>query len=177
MGMKVAKGSAMGRVVLILLSTGAMLAQGQSPTEDRTSPQQTQVRGYWVDPSTGLIWAGKDNGKDVTWNKATKYCRNLRLAGYSDWGLATIDELQGIFDKTANAPGMAGKHSKVPDTWHVKGNLFLTAYEWSSFQERDDRGHLAGYAWYFDFNGGKPIKDQTGYGYFTHALCVRGPEK
>jgi hypothetical protein len=46
--------------------------------------QETQVRGYWVDPSTGLMWAGRDNGKDVNWHKAMKYCRDLRLAGYSD---------------------------------------------------------------------------------------------
>lgn len=163
------------KAVLILLSI-AIIAIAQSPTEDRTSPQQTQVRGYWVDPSTGLMWAGKDNGKDVTWDKAEKYCRNLRLAGDSNWRLATIDELQGIFDKTANAPGLAGKHSKMTYTWHVKGNLFLTGFEWSSFQKRDDRGHLAGYAWYFDFNGGIPIKDQTGYSNFKHVLCARGPE-
>ena len=36
------------------------------------------MRGYWVDPSTSLMWAGKDNGKDVSWNKAMKYCRDLR---------------------------------------------------------------------------------------------------
>jgi hypothetical protein len=62
------------------------------------------VRGYWIDPATGLMWAGKDNGKDVYWRKARKYCRNLRLGGYSDWRLATIEELQGIYDKNANAP-------------------------------------------------------------------------
>ncbi|MGA9717181.1 MAG: DUF1566 domain-containing protein [Acidobacteriaceae bacterium] len=94
-----------GKVVLFLLYVIAMIAGAQSPTSDRGLAQETQVRGYWVDPSTGLMWAGKDNGKDVSWKKAMKYCRDLRLAGYSDWKLATLAELEGIYDKSANAPG------------------------------------------------------------------------
>ncbi|HUD56770.1 MAG TPA: hypothetical protein VMR02_16185 [Terracidiphilus sp.] len=35
--------------------------------------QEAQARGYWADPSTGLMWAAKDNGKDVSWRKAMKY--------------------------------------------------------------------------------------------------------
>jgi hypothetical protein len=119
------------------------------------------------------MWAGKDNGRDVTWHKAMKYCRNLRLAGYSDWRLANMAELQGIYDRTANAPGL-GVHEVEPTTWHVKGNVFLTAYEWSSNYRMDDRGHPNGYAYYFNFNEGKPNDDQTGYSSFKHALCVRG---
>jgi hypothetical protein len=55
------------RVVLLLLSIAAMTSGAQSPTEDRSPAQQTQPRGFWTDPSTGLMWAGKDNGKDVSW--------------------------------------------------------------------------------------------------------------
>ena len=43
------------------------------------SAQDTQVRGFWVDPSTGLMWAKKDNGKDVNWKNAVKYCRDLQV--------------------------------------------------------------------------------------------------
>ena len=151
-----------------------MIADAQSSTQDRWLERDTQVRGYWIDPSTGLMWAGKDNnGKDVSWQKAMKYCRDLRLAGYSDWRLATIDELQGIYDESAEAPGLAGKHNDVATTWHVKGNLFLTGLQWSSTRENDDRGHPSGYAWRFDFNNGRRFKDQLGYFTFKRALCVR----
>jgi hypothetical protein len=92
-------------LVLLSFSTASMIAGAQSSTEGRGLAKETQVRGYWIDPSTGLMWAGKDNGKDVKWGKAMTYCRDLRLAGYSDWRLATIDELQGIYDRSANAPG------------------------------------------------------------------------
>jgi hypothetical protein len=78
------------------------------------------VRGYWVDPSTGLMWAGRDNGKDVSWKGALRYCRNLRLAGHSDWRLATLTELGEIYDKNANAPGLAGMHDDVHTNWRVR---------------------------------------------------------
>jgi Protein of unknown function (DUF1566) len=150
-----------------------MVAGGQSLSNDRVAARDTKAHGYWTDPATGLMWAVKDNGRDVTWHKAVKYCRDLRLAGYSDWRLANMAELQGIYDRTANAPGL-GAHEIEPTTWHVKGNLFLTAYQWSSNDILDDRGHPSGYAYYFDFNEGKPNEDQKGYSTYKHALCARG---
>jgi len=112
--------------------------------------------------------------------KAVKYCRNLRLAGYSDWSLATLAELGAIFDRNANAPGLAGSGKDNLLTYHVQGNLFLTGDEWSGERRYDDRGHPDGYAWYFDFNGGRPNDDPTGWPYpfvMMRALCVRGSEK
>lgn len=160
---------------LILLSIAATLASAQSSTEDQTSAQQTQVRGYWVDPSTGLMWTGKDNGKDVSWKGAVKYCRDLRLARYSDWRLATLQELEGIYDKNAESPGLAGPPKKPRAfTWHVKGNLFLTGNQWSSTQLADDRGHPSGYARRFDFNEGRSFDgDELWFHTNKRALCVR----
>jgi len=129
------------------------------------------------------MWAARDNGKDVSWKNAVKYCRDLRLAGHSDWRLASLSELEGIYDKSANAPGLArlGGPAKGSEfTWHVKGNLFLTGDQWSSSQGLDDRGHPSGYVWYFDFNEGGPSDDPTGFPYpFANrrALCVRGSGK
>lgn len=163
--------------VLVPLFAAAVLAGAQSSMEDRGLAKQTQARGYWIDPSTGLMWAGKDNGKDVTWHKATKYCRELRLAGYSDWRLPTIDELQGIYDRNAQAPGRDGKHDDEDFTFHVKGKLFLRGSQWSSSRRSDDRGKASGYAWYFDFNNGGPVDDPLGYHANKHALCVRGSGK
>jgi hypothetical protein len=155
---------------------GPAVANAQPSTEDESSAQETQARGYWVDPATGLMWAGRDNGKDVSWKKAAKYCRTLRLAAYSDWRLANIDELQGIYDKASDVPGLAGSGKDNLFTWHVKGNLFLTGDQWSSSQRTDDRGHPDGYAWYFNFNEGRSNDDPTGWPYsfvMMRALCVR----
>lgn len=175
------------KLAVLLLSVAALNAAlnvgAQSAPKSQNRARSTQSRGFWVDPSTGLMWAGKDNGKDVSWKKAMKYCRDLQLAGYSDWRLATLPELEGIYDKNANAPGLArlgGTAMGSDFAWHVKGNLFLTGDEWSSSQRIDDRGHPNGYVWYFDFNEGRPNNDPTGWPYpfdGRRALCVRGSSK
>jgi hypothetical protein len=144
----------------------------------RSRAGQSTAR-VWVDPSTGLMWAGKDNGKDVGWRKAMKYCSGLRLDGYSDWRLANMAELQGIFDKTVESPGLAGlTKSTRAFTWHVKGNLFLTGDEWSGHQVIG-RIPLESYEYHFDFNEGRPDKDPSGWPYPSsgmRALCVRVPK-
>src|ERR1700726_34484 len=86
------------KVILICLSAITVICGAQSPANDRIGAQGTQPRGYWIDPSTGLMWTANDNGNDITWGKAMKYCQNLSLAGYSDWRLPSIDELQRIYD-------------------------------------------------------------------------------
>lgn len=146
--------SARSLLLLIFLGTVATFCRGQSP-ENQEVPRETQVHGYWIDPAIGLMWAGKDNGKDVSWKKAMRYCRDLHLAGDSDWRLANIGELQGIYDSSANSLGENPRsrwHDSEPMTFHVKGNLFLTGNQWSSTRRYDDRGHPSGYAWRFDFN-------------------------
>jgi hypothetical protein len=160
-------------VVLMFLYIVTTTVGAQTSTESRGPEQETQVREYWVDPATGLMWAGKDNGKDVDWQKATKYCRGLRLAGYSDWRLPTIDELKGIYDKNAEAPGLGGKHVDDPLTFHVKGNLFLTGDPWSSSQRLDVRGRPIGFAWFFDFLNVFSKYDPTDHVVSKRALCVR----
>ncbi|MFZ0522320.1 MAG: DUF1566 domain-containing protein [Candidatus Acidiferrales bacterium] len=164
------------KIVLILLSVAALSAGAQSPANDQGPKQDTQSRGYWVDPSTGLMWAAKDNGKDATWNNAVKYCRDLRLAGYADWTLPSLGDLEGIYDKSANAPGRAGPPANDrPSTWHVKGNLFLTGNQWSSNRLVDDRVHPSGYAMRFDFNEGRVFNgDELSFRTNKRALCVRG---
>lgn len=152
-------------VGLLLLAVSAIFGTAQSSQNGKDS---------WTDPSTGLTWAARDNGKDLSWKGAVKYCQNLRLGGFSDWRLATLAELEGIYDKNANSPGQVGKRS---DTWPVKGNLFLTGHPWSSEYRSDDRGRNSGYSWYFDFGNGRPKNEPSGFPYpsrFRRALCVRG---
>ena len=164
------------RFALAACAIVTSFAGAQSPAKARAA-QTIPAHDVWADPFTNLIWAASDNGKDVSWRGAAKYCRNLRLAGYSDWRLANIAELQGIYDKSANAPGLAGPHDDDPVTWHVRGNLFLTGDQWSANDILDDRGKHSGYAYFFDFNEGKPNDDPTGWPYpyqFRRALCVRG---
>jgi Protein of unknown function (DUF1566) len=159
------------KIAVLLLTVAVVQGSAQSV--------KTQTSDFWTDPSSGLMWTGKDSGRDVSWKGAVRYCHDLRLAGYSDWRLASLEELKGIYDKSVSAPGLAGPSKKARDfTWHVKGNLFLTGDVWSSERRNDDRGKPSGYAWYFDFNEGGSKNDPSGWPYAgRRVLCVRGPQK
>lgn len=155
-----------------MMSLVVSAAVVQSAPQGQEAPQKTQARGFWIDPSTKLMWGAKDNGKDVCYKAALNYCRDLRLAGYSDWRLATLGELQSIYDKTANAPGLSGPHDKDPMEWHVKGNLFLTGHPWAQNLNGYTGGGLG-----FDFNDGRPTLYEARFLWsscpFRRALCVR----
>ena len=163
--------------IVIFLSVFTAICGTQSPAIDRAGAQGTQAREYWTDSSTGLMWTAKDNENDITWGKAMKYCQNLSLAGYSDWRLPLVDDLQGIYDGS----GFTAPHSKdaIPIlAGRAKGEILLTgAREWSSSRVLDDRGHNTGFAWEYDFSHGRRWKDPIGYTGSLRALCVRGPQK
>ncbi|MGO9318782.1 MAG: TonB family protein [Terracidiphilus sp.] len=140
----------------------ALLEKLSSPSSTIPSPQQedsvSQSALAWTDPATGLMWAKKDNGSNVNWQQATEYCRNLQLAGHSDWRLPAIGELQGIYDPKADVA-----------SWHVKGNLQLTGWQWSS-----SPGNASGEAFYLFFSDGERGSDPFRKNYDKRALCVRG---
>ncbi len=131
------------------------ILEREQQAQDKMTPEE--ALGVWTDPATGLMWEKKDNGSDVNWQKATDYCRNLQLAGHSDWRLPAIGELQGIYDSKANVGGL-----------HVKGNLQLSGWHWSSTP-----GNASGEARYFFFTDGERGSDKLTYSYGKRALCVR----
>lgn len=148
----------------------------------KTAPgvaQETQARGYWLDPSDGLMWAGRDSGKSGSWHKAMKYCRKLRLAGFSDWRLATIDELESLI----NLPAYATEYVGSSDTLHRNGNLqvsggLLLTYgrQWSSTPVTDANGHVSpAKFWSFWFDEGRRWEgfEDLMEGDTMNGLCVR----
>jgi hypothetical protein len=150
--------------------------QAQAQEKERLA-RETQARGYWIDPSTKLMWAGTDNGKDVTWGQARKYCRDLRLAGYSDWRLATLDELETLVDRSTNAPERVGNTEyvliAVGGDRDVRGSVHLTGDSWSGNRELDRFGHPYGPGWFFDFRTSKPSYDLQLLRNTKRVLCVR----
>ena len=113
---------------------------------------------YWTDPATHLMWTTADNGAGLSWSQSIRYCRDLRAAGFKNWRLPEIDELQGIFDPTANSD--AG--------FHVKGPLKLTGWQWSATP-----GQQSGEGWAFDFGDGGRASVPAGDSGLNRALCVR----
>lgn len=54
--------------------------------------------GTVKDTRTGLIWAAKDNGKDINWTTAKRYCEEHTGGGYTDWRLPTAYELGTLYN-------------------------------------------------------------------------------
>jgi hypothetical protein len=125
----------------------------------------------WTDLATGLMWTKNDNGADVDWNQADAYCSNLELAGYSGWRLPTIAELEGIYDPSVSMK-TAFDYGDV--NVHVKGDLKLTGWYWSSAQG-DAPGKPWQVAWdvIFHHGTGEPRTFPLGFSYSMRALCVR----
>jgi hypothetical protein len=145
----------------------AQEAREKAAQQARDKAALEDASKIWTDPATGLTWTKKDNGSDVNWQKAGNYCRNLRLAGYSDWRLPTIDELSGVYDPSANIEGEQGRGNRA--SWHVKGKLQLSGYQWSSSQ-----GNSAWEAWIFFFSNGTRYSSPLLGSGLDRALCVRG---
>ncbi len=53
--------------------------------------------GTVTDTQTGLTWAGRDNGANLTWFGAKSYCEGYTGGGSSGWRMPTIDELAALW--------------------------------------------------------------------------------
>jgi hypothetical protein len=98
----------------------ALAATGPSQQgEGRPTEASTRSKGYWVDPETRLMWDSDASISSFNWRGAVKYCRDLRVAGYRDWRLPTIEELEQI---------------RIPGKTAPKGGVNPVAYLWSGSQ-------------------------------------------
>ncbi len=131
----------------------------QPPAADVKKPVAKNCpEGVYCDPDTNLMWAIQDNGKDITWPDAEKYCKNLTLAGLSGWELPTVDELAKLYDPQSSNDYKIRKPFRLIGYW-----------VWSSTLEG------SGYAWALRFDeAGKPASaSHVEFSYNFRALCVR----
>lgn len=63
-----------------------------------TNSFQDNGDGTVTDWATGLMWSQDDDGAGMQWVDALAYAENAELAGYNDWRLPSIKELQSIVD-------------------------------------------------------------------------------
>ncbi len=61
--------------------------------------------GTVTDLATGLMWSQDDSGVGMEWEDALAYAEGAELAGYDDWRLPNVKELQSILEygKSPNA--------------------------------------------------------------------------
>ena len=141
-------------------------AEEQAASEQQERDKQARERAaqeeldrqIWIDPATGLMWTKKDNGSDMTAQEALNYCNGLRLAGYSDWQLPTIDQLATISDASVTGSGWGQ---------HVKGDLQISGFEWGV-----STGKKRQVPWTYNFYDGSRLEGPLGERQ-DRALCVR----
>lgn len=110
----------------------------------------------YSDPQTGLMWTIRDNGKNVTWPQADDYAQQLRLGGWSDWRLPTIDELEELHD-----PKIA-----------IRAPFRIHALMWSSTKSGPD--HALFFNFWVGLQGTLPLTNDLNP---TRAFCVRRAEQ
>jgi hypothetical protein len=54
----------------------------------------------WMKVDSGKLKAGKNKDGKLNWQQALNWAENLEYAGYSDWRLPNVKELQSIVDYT-----------------------------------------------------------------------------
>ena len=130
--------------------------------------------GTVLDTKTGLMWAAKDNGKDINWKNAKKYCENYQGGGYSDWRMPAIDELEELYDGNA-----AGYESECGLHVYLRTKLIhLTCYcPWASNTNSSFAPWASNtdssFAAYFGFLNGGRGEDPQSNSYNSRALPVR----
>lgn len=86
-------------------STGVK-ASADAPAQNAVQAKEIARDGNFIaydndtvlNKQTKLMWAAKDNGSDVNWANAKKYCENYRGGGYTDWRMPIQNELIGLYD-------------------------------------------------------------------------------
>lgn len=120
--------------------------------------EEERIDGLYLDPRSGLLWATEDNGRDIGWHRAETYCQSLALAGYDDWTLPSLEELETLLRPMARG------------VYNMPNKFRLTACcPWSS-SIKDEQS-----AWNFNFQFSKPFSGAFSYTYDHRALCMRSP--
>jgi hypothetical protein len=166
------KDAASATAALVVIPPAAPQAaplQAAPAVQPTPAPAPVVVDNFvWTDPATNLMWARQDNGTSVSWEEAVAYCQGLNLDGYSDWRLPQMYELRSIYASSIDKPGTWMNGTDV--VWHVKGDLVLSGWQWSS---TSGGGYPENY-FGLNFRNGQQTSNQHGYTpYGATALCVR----
>lgn len=117
---------------------------------------QELTTGIYLDQKSSLLWAARDNGKDIDWRRASEYCDELELAGFDDWRLPSLAELEGLMEPLSNS------------MYSVPQEISLSACcAWSS-TSKDEQA-----AWNFNYRYSKKFTGSKTHTFDLRALCIR----
>ncbi|HWS27014.1 MAG TPA: protein kinase [Xanthomonadales bacterium] len=112
------------------------------------------------DHKFGLLWAAADNGVDIDWFDARKYCEDKGPG----WRLPSLPELNSLYDETGTYTRDCGE-----SICKVTPAIQLSAgFHWTRVPAEESR------AWVVDFANGARQSMAVINPYFIRALCVHG---
>jgi len=114
------------------------------------SAQKTKIRftvlkdGTIQDAKSGLNWAAKANGADITWSKAKAYFDSYSVGGHDDWRMPTSSELATLYGNNSKTAGK--DYSATIDV--ITSNISITApYVWSSEKRTSNKSITFGFTY------------------------------
>jgi len=124
--------------------------------------------GTITDNATGLMWMQDDSGAGLDWENALAYADGFSFAGYDDWRVPNVKELQSIVDYSGVYPAIDQTYFNITDE---------DAYFWSStsaYFNPNTPGYY--YAWYvaFGYAVGADGNDTHGAGAVRFDTKVEG---
>ncbi|MCX6953984.1 MAG: DUF1566 domain-containing protein, partial [Verrucomicrobia bacterium] len=119
--------------------------------------------GTVTDLDTGLMWT-QVPASARSWSAALTYAESLTLAGYTDWRLPNIKELQTLVDVTlATATTQNGAQAPVNRVLFPSATTQATAY-WSSTVLRPGGNNAPTQAWLVEFGVNNSVPAANGPG-------------
>lgn len=109
--------------------------------------------GTVTDEATGLMWMEADAGYAMEWDDALEYAENFEYAGYDDWRLPNVKELQSIVDYTGSYPAIDPEYFTCTELEENENYYFWSSTSAYFSTELPDNA----YAWYVAF--GKAVGD------------------
>ena len=140
----------------------------------KTEPKEIKNDGRFIayddgtvlDTQTGLMWAAQDNGYEINWYGAKKYCESYRGGGYTDWRMPTLDEMTALYDF-----GNSYKATQRDYNVHLTGLIKLSSCcPWAS------NVHGSQNATFFHFDSGTRYQAPWSISILNRALPVRSGE-
>ncbi len=127
-------------------------------------PLTQSPSGTVIDSKTGLMWQ-KGESKEMNWEDAKSYCRNLNLAGYSDWSLPDQETLRIMLAWND------GGHYTEKQLYKIFPEI-KSSYYWSSPADVSSTSYETPYEWNVNFSNGYVSYHSKSYSYYVR--CVRG---
>ncbi len=142
----------------------ARYVRGAKPTNGHN--YLNNLDGTITDLDTGLMWT-QVPAPARNWNAALTYAEDLTLAGYPDWRLPNIKELQSLTDYTlataTSAAAAAGAGAPVNRVLFPTATTPATAY-WSSTALRGGGPAAPTSAWLVEFGINNAVPSANGPG-------------